>query len=113
MIGRPLNIDRIPTMASATPVPPTRTPVLTAWRHPVVFRLSTRLDATTSKDIPIPSRSGPLLGERFAEEALRPEHQNHDEQREGNQVPQLVRGGNAQAIKEKRRAHRLDDAEKE
>src|SRR5215208_7168695 len=90
MIGRPLNMDRMPTMARAIAVAPTCRPVTTACRHAVVLRCSTRLDATTSKDMLRPLRLRPLLGECLAQQALRTEHQHHHEERESDQIAKLV-----------------------
>src|SRR5262249_20786348 len=108
MIGRALNMERMPTMASAMPVPPISRPVLTTSRHPVVLRSSIRLWATTSNDM-----SGSLPRQSFAEQSLRAEDQDHHEKREGDEVAQLIGRRNAEPIEKERRSHRFDDAEKE
>src|SRR5262249_23488790 len=108
MIGRALNIERMPTIASAMPAPPIWRPVLTTSRHGVVLRSSTRLWATTSNDM-----SGALLRQGFAEQPLRAEDQDHHEKREGDEIAQLIGGRNAEPVEEKRGPDRFDDAEKE
>ncbi len=108
MIGRLLNIDRMPTKASASPIPPVCSPVLITSRQGVVLRCFEPARGDDFKRHAVsPSRS--LLDERFAEQALRPEHQHHDEKREGHEVAQLVGRGNAEAVKEQGRPDRFDD----
>src|SRR6185369_5116324 len=44
--------------------------------------------------------SSALAGERFAEKALRTEHQHHHEQREGDEIAQLIWCWNSEPVKE-------------
>src|SRR5262249_32837886 len=106
MIGRPLNMVRMPTIASAMPVPPIARPLLTTRRQGVVLRSSTRLWATTSNDM-----SGALPGQGFAEQSLRSEDQDHHEKREGDEIAQLIGRRYAEPVKKKGRPDRFDDAE--
>src|SRR5271154_7183996 len=59
----------------------------------------------------IGSSLGSLFRHALAQDSMRTEDQDHDEERESDEIAQLVGRGNADAVEEKRGAYGFDEAE--
>src|SRR5882672_11012138 len=56
---------------------------------------------------------GSLLRHALAKDPVRPEDQDHDEEREGDEIAQLIGRGDADAVEEEGGAHGFHEAEEE